>query len=187
MMIANNLNDLINTRIVKLLHEISDLEPDKFHNVKKNRGAFPQKVIKDTPDARVKLTPYTSNDIFAVYLISDTDPGISVVERLDNVVYGNYAFQVELLFYGVNSPYYAQNFVLNSIASQIRLWMQYAELSWSTLPGSIETKDALINNEWWVIRKLTLKLNVGLIMEFTKGELIETIEHSIVELGGFEL
>ena len=186
----NDFNDILHTRIIRLMTEITGLPDNLIINVKNNRGAFPQKVIK-TPDHTGRtvttLVPFNTNDIFAVYLVSESPTGMSVVERIGETTYAKYDFQVELLFYGARSSFYAQHFVLNAVAPQIRLWMQYAEMSWTEIPAEIETMDTMINNEWWIIRKLTLQMNVGLKMTFPKGELIESFEHSLVTLGGIEL
>lgn len=188
---SNDFLDNLQVRVNRLLQTITNIDKEKILNIKKNRGAFPKKIIRnvdaETGRKTVAEVPYTTSEIFAVYLLSDSDGGMEVYERSGNVVDGMYKFQVELLFYGSSSPFIATQFILNSVSEQVRLWMQYAEMSWSVLPSEIETMDAFINNEWWIVRKLTLKLNVGIRMEFPKGELIDTFQHSVISLGGIDL
>ena len=43
----NDFNDILHTRIIRLMTEITGLPDNLIINVKNNRGAFPQKVIKN--------------------------------------------------------------------------------------------------------------------------------------------
>lgn len=187
----NDFSDVVQIRVNRLLQTITNLDREQIVNVKGNRGAFPKKyervVDPITNRKTVVEQPYTPADIFAVYLISDADGGLETYERIGNTVDGLYKFQVEVVFYGASSPFISTQFILNSSSEIVRLWMQYAEMSFSEYPKEMETLDTMINNEWWIIRKITLKLNVGLKMEFPRGDFIEDFEHSTISLGGIEL
>lgn len=188
--LPHDFTDLVQIRVHKLLQTITGIDKDSIFNVKKNRGAFPKKIVRNQEAngrKSVSEIPYGKEEIFAVYLINEADDGLQVYERVGDKVNGLYKFQVDLLFYGASAPFITTQLILNTASEQIRLWMQYAEMSWSEYPGAIETMDTMINNEWWLIRKLNLKLNVGITMEFPEGELIDNFEHSVISLGGIEL
>lgn len=186
MIIDNNFVNQLDKKIVRLLELLIDLPKDDIRDVKYDRGVFPQKIItfKDQlGQDRVKYSPFSTTDNFCVFLKEESPQGIAITERQENKVYGQYHFEIKVLLYGADASFLLNQAIMRSISHEVLEWMSFTDLSWTEYPQTIETLDRMINNEWWIIRRITLKLNAGIVMDMKNKDVsVETIVKEIEQI-----
>lgn len=174
-MIDNNFVGQLDKKITRLLELLIELPKDDIRDVKYDRGVFPQKIIsfKDQlGQDRTKYTPFDPSENFCVFLKNDIPPGIAITERIGNKVYAQYHFEIQVVIYGSQSSFLLNQAFLRAVSHEVLEWMLFAEISWTELPGGVpETLDRMINNQWWLIRKTSFKLNAGIMMDMSDKDI----------------
>lgn len=154
---------------VELIHRLTNIPLTDIRNAKYDRGALPLKIIKWT-DAegfeRVKEVPYKKTELFAVFGIEDNEDGVVATEVKGGVAYAQYNFNLKVVIYGEDSSRAANTGIVKAYDPTVMEWMRSPSvgMAFTKIPRTAEPVDTMINEEWWIIRRLLFKLNVSVTL-----------------------